>query len=1464
MKQWSLPLAALILLILTSWAYTPGNQPLIFDTSSNLLINYQNFLSTPGGCPSCLSIADYSTPKMIAIVDDQHRMVEVYLTYTNFSASPPVQPVANAPIMAYLPLNAELRLVYTDENGMALFNLTPYDKGTNKMCQKILFIYCPFSNGCGFEQCLNMTNITQKTFDPTTVSQYPVNGEMGITPALGTYFIPSPVQLPETYSVMPAVYAVPFCPISPKTVDTGSTEFCLPFLLILALLVGALQISGKNPFTAFDLATPRVTHHIRYEPRMRGVTSNLSALFMAWARSPMDLTFFSQIAEGAEEKFDAGMSDTGKPAAKATAAPAPTQTIKGSGGKVQQVQTVAPRPVAKTPGSTYKSIQQVRTIVGAFVPFVGLGGQIMDASGLSKAVGISAAGPLPQKKPGESKPTFGTSLGSLLALTLRVSNIYIFLAPVVMVAGGRVAMSETRDGHGNQVATGGAGDEQGIMDIFKYMGSIPLIGIFFKWISTRSEANAVLDAKDNAQRTARTVAETQNKFNVNGKAIPQPDLSGSVQGSFKMGDKSVDGVFLAGYKKDEKGNITSGFAFFGGQIYRVENGKVVTELGPTGTFMPTYMQVKIGGASVFVTTSSGFGENLKFTGTVLSASGARVDVIENRIVAMDVNGEKRGVTVDPQGRLVIAAMEPVSNTSSDWNSKLKALESRTSEGGIQEAAAESLKTGKAALVATYDGATLQVDVKKTPEGNLITVSEVRAQRIDAGSPNYENLPSNVKAFFQEHLKENTVVFEGKNYSATRDTTGQVTGVNIETQERYGAKSAEFGQIFRSLDADTKVNLIYDPKVNTITAPGGVIYNVERDQNGYVTGLAASSNSPVQKVVGDSTNPLTLSSALGLETGKSPQVFTINDLTRSYGANTGISMDLIDPKYGGASVMYARDGQVKVSTSETEAKRMDVSLGTVFLGSDGKPTDLLIVKDEELQQRLATPGTESQGILATAFRVQPDGTIINAHTGETLDSGQRAALLGAVPDQSVSGMTITLRDPAMISQYGTNQLRFEQTPSGDVIVRDDKGKALTGRTENEAMMLARDTLPKDCWLGHSSLLDSGNTQLREWNQATHDASVAQSILYEMFSSYSTEQIRNNHPAIDDFQSAISDIAKKQGTITEAEEKRLVHEAAEKAAGKDKAIDLARDQDITILEKSANSMLHPPGGNTPLTANWFVGLSAADAQEAERNWFAKNLLAGENWFEKNRQEGENRNSSIMGGNLVNNVLDLYSAASSYYARMGSSAVDPAYNQPPPSTRLDANAIGQGVLGDLAMIGQAMYSDKVPKNLPQMYKDVNSEMIFAKNEFYASSDNDIYFQDQGRRSAANNLAIEYKSYMDKTGEKLPDVSAAEEKAPSAQMPAEKPAYEADFERRAQTEQRLERERKELEQAPPPGYEEEQRLLKKRQTHEEEYFKKEVEPYVRPPPPTPPPETPPETPPPSEGPLRKRRKPGRPKDEE
>ncbi|MFN7991141.1 MAG: hypothetical protein U0R44_03195 [Candidatus Micrarchaeia archaeon] len=222
-------------------------------------------------CATCSELINASTTGIFVEVrdaDPTNQYIKITGYYNNVTASPSRQPLKDSIIVIQLTNSTTLNVLqktYTDGNGSAKFKYNNW----NHTCLNFKVMYCPYCNppsaNCtGFKQCLDFAQISTNA---TTADQ--------ITDAADAV---QPGTLnPDRY--LPQIGTGSWCPPPPPL--SATPAICLPLILIFSLLSGALYLTGRNPFAAFNIGGQRVGQHIKYQARGRGFSFSITQAIIA-------------------------------------------------------------------------------------------------------------------------------------------------------------------------------------------------------------------------------------------------------------------------------------------------------------------------------------------------------------------------------------------------------------------------------------------------------------------------------------------------------------------------------------------------------------------------------------------------------------------------------------------------------------------------------------------------------------------------------------------------------------------------------------------------------------------------------------------------------------------------------------------------------------------------------------------------------------------------------------------------------------------------------------------------------------------------------------------------------------------------------------------------------------------------------------------------------------------------------
>ncbi|NYZ77536.1 hypothetical protein H0O02_04465, partial [Candidatus Micrarchaeota archaeon] len=343
-----------------------------------ILASFVAYAADGETCIICELIKDSPQSNILPTMDEANHVISVYLYYENFSNAPPRTPIDKTMLFVYVvPGEGEKELLrmYTDENGRASFDFSEYAAiaEADQIAYTFKVVYCPFCHSedpgypCGFDECIANAAIE---IPPTIAEPSDVPLAHGVT-ALSDGELNRQPFLPTSVSITHSP------PPPPKDVTPA---FCLPLILIFALLGGALYYTGRNPFAAFSLGSPRVGKHIRYTPTGRGVSISVRQVASSISSAKSEV---KQIKTARAEAKAAGK--TGKEVAKAGWAAG----VKPSGWK--QALTLGAYGMIKGGGGAIR----------------GKGGEIIEAGGQKGLVDVIRGAKGAAKK---SKEAFQTQM----------------------------------------------------------------------------------------------------------------------------------------------------------------------------------------------------------------------------------------------------------------------------------------------------------------------------------------------------------------------------------------------------------------------------------------------------------------------------------------------------------------------------------------------------------------------------------------------------------------------------------------------------------------------------------------------------------------------------------------------------------------------------------------------------------------------------------------------------------------------------------------------------------------------------------------------------------------------------------------------------------------------------------------------------------------------------------------------
>lgn len=234
-------------------------------------------------CIACEGISDAPESNILLTMDELAEEVTAFIYFENYTAyseglvDSPRMGISDSIVFIYVTDslgNRELVRLYTDDEGYATFDFSDYAAVEGRITYGFKFIYCPFCHPgdpgypCGFDECMGFAGIETNYTSPEDV------------PTAKGVSAPSPSSLSdETY--LPSSRTITYIPPPPEATGATTPGFCLPLILIFALLGGAMLYTGRNPFAGFAISTPRMGRHIRYTPTGRGYSLDTKRIAMS-------------------------------------------------------------------------------------------------------------------------------------------------------------------------------------------------------------------------------------------------------------------------------------------------------------------------------------------------------------------------------------------------------------------------------------------------------------------------------------------------------------------------------------------------------------------------------------------------------------------------------------------------------------------------------------------------------------------------------------------------------------------------------------------------------------------------------------------------------------------------------------------------------------------------------------------------------------------------------------------------------------------------------------------------------------------------------------------------------------------------------------------------------------------------------------------------------------------------------
>jgi len=216
-------------------------------------------------CISCQQVASLTPTRLILVPDEVNYFLKIMLYNVSKPSNPVPMPNAVIIIHRYNATNRFFEKVYTDKDGVAIYNFSNY----KDECYNYQIMFCSCNDSKVRECCLKVNNIDiTKSDTPFTIS--------GIKDAPNLVYTPISSEIIYDYHSFPATSNYAYC--KPKTAVSTTPAFCLPLAIIFALLGGSLALTGRNPLRGFEIGGARVGKHIRYDPRGRYAGYQLMSL----------------------------------------------------------------------------------------------------------------------------------------------------------------------------------------------------------------------------------------------------------------------------------------------------------------------------------------------------------------------------------------------------------------------------------------------------------------------------------------------------------------------------------------------------------------------------------------------------------------------------------------------------------------------------------------------------------------------------------------------------------------------------------------------------------------------------------------------------------------------------------------------------------------------------------------------------------------------------------------------------------------------------------------------------------------------------------------------------------------------------------------------------------------------------------------------------------------------------------
>ncbi|MEW6749280.1 MAG: hypothetical protein AB1295_06245 [Candidatus Micrarchaeota archaeon] len=244
----------LTLLLLSALIFAGSVNPLLEPAISNQIFGSSSIfdLLKDAGCSLCDDLSSCTSAEFMLSANTISHELQVVFYNGTIARSP----IVNAPLIVYIHNESmdEIYKIYTDDEGVASFGFGQWSDS----CHDYTIFHCKGQYGCDFATCVDAIGINRSDLGVEDIDDIPLAPDA--TASGGA-------QDPE--NVLPTYANYRYCP-PPPALGTSMPVFCLPLILIMAFLLGAMFLSGKNPFIFFDFSSPRMGKYVRYTARGRG------------------------------------------------------------------------------------------------------------------------------------------------------------------------------------------------------------------------------------------------------------------------------------------------------------------------------------------------------------------------------------------------------------------------------------------------------------------------------------------------------------------------------------------------------------------------------------------------------------------------------------------------------------------------------------------------------------------------------------------------------------------------------------------------------------------------------------------------------------------------------------------------------------------------------------------------------------------------------------------------------------------------------------------------------------------------------------------------------------------------------------------------------------------------------------------------------------------------------------------